>query len=274
MNRRIVILTGSELRHSFFRQYLASVPGIEVIRSYCESQKGNLQQVVARQSGITSQRQKHLRLREQTERDFFELFCKQLPDASHPEFIEKGRINDTEYVEQIVQLAPDLIVAYGCSIIKPPLIEAFTGRFVNIHLGLSPYYRGSGTNFWPFINRELSCVGVTFMHIDTGVDTGAILHQIRAGMVEDDHFHQINYRLIKDMAVTAGRLILMFNKVTEAAPPTIRAKDERYYRKKDFTEESVAVLYRNMASGMINDYLSQQEQLDEEFPIIENPALL
>ena len=34
--KRIVILTGSELRHTFFRTALGNEAGIEVLRTYCE----------------------------------------------------------------------------------------------------------------------------------------------------------------------------------------------------------------------------------------------
>ena len=37
---------------------------------------------------------------------------------------------------------------------------------INVHLGLSPYYKGSATNFWPFVNNELQFLGVTFMVTD------------------------------------------------------------------------------------------------------------
>jgi hypothetical protein len=50
-------------------------------------------------------------------------------------------------------MSPDLIISYGCSIIKRPLIEYFDKKFINIHLGLSPYYKEGGTNFWPFVNN-------------------------------------------------------------------------------------------------------------------------
>ena len=62
---------------------------------------------------------------------------------------------------------------------------------------MSPYYRGSGTNFWPFVNNELQFIGATFMHIDEGVDTGEIIHQIRANIFHDDNIHQIGNRLIR-----------------------------------------------------------------------------
>ena len=47
------------------------------------------------------------------------------------------------------QAAPDVVLVFGTGLLKAPLIGAFPGRIINIHLGLSPYYRGAGTNFWP-----------------------------------------------------------------------------------------------------------------------------
>jgi len=47
-------------------------------------------------------------------------------------------------------------------------------------LGLSPYYLGSGTNYWPLVNEKPEFVVATFMHIDTDIDTEEIIHQIRA----------------------------------------------------------------------------------------------
>src|SRR5690349_18512194 len=139
--KKVVIITGSELRHQFFRMFIASFDTIEVVKSFCESQDANLAQVVEKQED-NALRKKHLVLREQTEKDFFELFCNYTEDKSNPYFLPKGAINTEEHVQMIKDLNPDLIISYGCSIIKPPLIELFDKRFVNVHLGLSPYYRG------------------------------------------------------------------------------------------------------------------------------------
>ena len=107
---------------------------------------------------------------------------------SRPNYIDKNliEVNRNEINEnlslrkKIIDTKPDLVIAYGCSIIKEPLISIFKKKFLNIHLGLSPYYRGSATNFWPFVLNELQFVGITYMNIDSGVDTGPILHQFRA----------------------------------------------------------------------------------------------
>ena len=236
MNKKVIIITGSELRHSFFRKYLALSEGIEVVASYCESEKGSLQEFVSKSNYENELRTSHLAQREQVEKDFFGLFCSCAEDKSNPVFIEKGTINDQKYQDAFKQLDPDLIISYGCSIIKEPLIGLLTNRFINIHLGLSPYYRGSGTNYWPFVNDELQFVGVTFMHIDSGVDTGEIIHQYRARMLEGDNIHQVGNRLILDTAEICRKVILKFDDIQSLKQVTIDKQEERYYKKRDFSD--------------------------------------
>ena len=71
--KRVIILTGSELRHDFFRKYIASKINGRVELSCCESKKGNVQELIASQSN-KSLRSNHLLTREKTEKDFFGLF--------------------------------------------------------------------------------------------------------------------------------------------------------------------------------------------------------
>ena len=108
-------------------------------------------------------------------------------------------------------MKPDLLVCYGSSLIKSDLLRKFEGRFLNVHLGLSPYYRGSGTNVWPLINIEPDMVGATFMYIDAGIDTGKIIHQIRADVYLGDSPHTIGNRLIRKMTSTYAEIVCNFN---------------------------------------------------------------
>ena len=40
--KRIIILTGSELRHTFFRKYIALFENINVVATYCEGLEKSL----------------------------------------------------------------------------------------------------------------------------------------------------------------------------------------------------------------------------------------
>ncbi len=269
MKKKIIILTGSELRHKFFRIRVALNKNINVLQSFCESTEGNLNSVV-KSSKKNNLRLLHLEQRFNSEKLFFNKFCNEQVDYSNPVFIEKGDINLPKFYNEIIGLNPDLIISYGCSIIKSELLDIFKGRFINIHLGLSPYYRGSGTNYWPLVNNEPQFVGTTFMHIDSGVDTGKIIHQIRPEINLDDDVHSIGNKLIVKSTVEIIKLILAFDKLEDKLPLEFDKKKEMYYRKKDFSEESVKKLNFNFSNNMILDFIKNKDSLFNTYPILVN----
>ena len=270
--KRIVILTGSELRHVFLRKYMALSEDIEVINSYCEGQEKSLRALVEKDEAFQDTRLKHISAREQSEQDFFGLFVQTTADQSNPIFLPKGQISSPDYTQTIVDSKPDLLIAYGCSIIREPLLDAFEGRLLNVHLGLSPYYRGSGTNYWPLVSGQPEYVGATFMYIDAGIDTGEIIHQIRARCSWGDTPSQIGNRLIVEMTSVYRSLIVNFENLARM-PQMPRPSDEKVCRRQDYTEESVATLYRNFENGLIERYLKEETDRCAKVPILTNPAL-
>jgi methionyl-tRNA formyltransferase len=272
--KKIVILTGAELRHEFVRKFIANSPDVDVVASYCEGAEKSLKVLVQNDVEPDLYRLKHLRAREQSEQDFFQLYTHSVDDLSKPNFIPKGSINDAQHVDSIIDLNPDLIIAYGCSIIKSELLEHFPSRFINVHLGLSPYYRGSGTNFWPLVNGEPEFVGATFMYIDKGIDTGEVIHQIRSKIEFADSPVQIGNRLIVNIASEYVKLIRSFSSLGKITANIFNDSYEtKYYRKKDYTEESVELLYKRFSDGMIEEYFDSMELRHSKAPIAVNTAV-
>jgi methionyl-tRNA formyltransferase len=228
--------------------------------------------VAQEKSRESSMRKLHLRAREQSETDFFETAVEMFEDLSHPVCIKKGEINDERIVKAIIDAKPDVLLAYGCSLVKSGLLSAFNGRFFNAHLGLSPYYRGSGTNYWPLVNNEPEYVGVTFMHIDAGVDTGEIIHQVRADIEWGDTPSQIGNRLIKDMCPVYAALVRNMDSLPRMPQPPKPGKT-LYYKRRDYTEESVRLLYANFSNGLVDKYISNKETRWLVAPIVENPSV-
>jgi phosphoribosylglycinamide formyltransferase-1 len=270
-SKRVVLLTGSELRHTFVRKYLGLDDRFHLVGSFCEGLEKTLEAVVQKQEG-NRLRLSHLKAREQSEEDFFRLFVESTADRSNPRFLPKGEINAPAFVQEIQALKPDLLVCYGASLIREPLLSLFHKRFVNIHLGLSPYYRGSGTNYWPLVNGEPEFVGATFMHIDAGVDTGEVIHQTRARIFPGDLPAQIGNRLIIDTAKECRELVYRWEALNPLAQLPSPAQ-ARYYKKKDYTEESVEQLYANFRSGLVERYLSEQAARHKASPILRHPTL-
>lgn len=251
--KKIVILTGSELRHRFMRIALSNHPQIQVLRSYCEDQSQSLVNRLNKSNEQTSAQIHHAEARTRAEQDFFKFACDLAEDKSNSVTIEKGTINAPPVVEAIKDLKPDLLCCYGSSIIKSDLIDLFKNRFLNLHLGLSPYYRGSGTNYFPLVNREPQYVGATFMHLNRGIDTGQIIHQIQARIFRGDSIHQIGNRLICDASLVYAELISKFEEIALLEQPI--ASKPKLYLRKHFTSASLEALEHNFRSGMIEEYL-------------------
>ena len=186
--------------------------------------------------------------------------------------IAAGAINDASTIAEIEASAPDLLVAYGCSLVKGSLLDTFKGRFLNVHLGLSPYYRGSGTNFWPLVGGRPEYVGATFMHIDPGVDTGEVIDQIRARVVAGDSPHSLGNRLIADMFDRYVQIIRRFDAL-QPVEPFGDVGETRYFRQADFSAEAVRDLYRQFDDGLLDRYLDDQDSRDAAVPIRHNAAL-
>jgi methionyl-tRNA formyltransferase len=265
---KVVILTGSETRHDYFRKKLATDNRITVLASFCEGTEKSLEQRVRKDKNSSPLELKHVQARLQAETDFFADYISNVDDKSYPIFISKGAINSAEIVKKIIELAPDLLICYGSSLIKSELIDLFPNRFINVHLGLSPYYRGSGTNVWPLVNGEPDMVGATFMYIDAGIDTGEIIHQVRADIFIGDTPHSIGNRLIRKMTSTYAEIIVNFPNLERQPQPESEGK---LYLQRDFGDISCRRLYENFKQGMIEDYLNSNNDLPY---IVENKGLL
>ena len=264
--KNIVIITSDAIRHKYFKIRFSNAEKINIIATYIESDVGE-QSISRKKYGAYDDLSCHFITRHNTEHDFFSDVVNCFPDNSKTRYIGKNEINSDKIVEEIKALNPDFAVTFGCSIIKPPLIEALPRKIINVHLGLSPYYFGAGTNFHALINNDFQCVGYTFMYMDEGVDTGEIILQARARVEPLDNPHTIGNRLIKDMVKDFITLISEFEKVvprkavSDVVGPT--------YRIKDATDERTIKLYENFSHGSVKNYLRNKNSILKDYPIIE-----
>ena len=268
----IVILTSGSIRHTYFRMGLSLSQNINVQASFVESSPEDSSDPAPIVPEIlTDPSNLHLVARHNTEYDYFGPFIKLSEDKSKPIFISRGEINIERNVEMITKLNPELIVTYGCSIIKEPLLKLFPNRIINVHLGLSPYYRGSGTNFHAMARGDFQCVGVTYMFMDAGIDTGPIIHQRRAEFLPFDNPHQIGNRLISQTVFDVDKLVRNFSRIT-VSPVNTTVKG-LVFKRKDATPEVTATLYRLFESNAVIEYLKFRVEREEQFPIVEQSWL-
>ena len=104
-------------------------------------------------------------------------------------------------VQQFLEAkAPRLIFAYGCHMLSAETLGRSSQYAWNVHGGLSPWYRGVATHFWPSYMLEPQMTGVTLHEMTAVVDAGAIIHQTGVDLVPGDGVHDLACRAVKTFA--------------------------------------------------------------------------
>lgn len=99
-----------------------------------------------------------------------------------------ANVNDALVQRRLVEFAPDIVLVYGTRIIKPPVLGCVEAKFVNIHIGITPMYRGLHGGYWALWNGDPDNFGATVHLVDPGVDTGQPLKQIWTQPSKKDSF--------------------------------------------------------------------------------------
>jgi hypothetical protein len=89
-----------------------------------------------------------------------------------------------------------LTLTIGCLILDTAFLEIISPNTLNFHIGLSPWYKGSATLFWPNYNLEPDYSGLTFHRLSPLTDGGGIIHQVVIEGEHDEHFQRNSVRLV------------------------------------------------------------------------------
>jgi folate-dependent phosphoribosylglycinamide formyltransferase PurN len=61
---------------------------------------------------------------------------------------------------------PDLVIVNGTRIISKKVLSSINSKFVNIHVGITPKYRGVHGTYWALVNNDVENSGVTVHFVD------------------------------------------------------------------------------------------------------------
>ena len=103
-------------------------------------------------------------------------------------------INSPEAEEAIKQVGPDLLLDHGTSLVKDHIID-LAQLALNLHWGLSPYYRGVMCTNQALLNWDIHNIGVTVHKLAKRIDGGDVLGQKRLEITPDDTIGRITSRL-------------------------------------------------------------------------------
>lgn len=240
---KALILTSNSSRHKYFASKISE--NFNVVGIVSEPKKDYYTKAKYESEIVRN----HFDNLKSNEEDFFKI--NEFPKDIDLLELEKSRINDLDVISWAKSKSPDIVFLFGTAILKEDWLNLFKDRIINLHLGLSPYYRGSATLFWPIHNNELQYVGVTIHLATKKVDAGKIIARVRPSLSIGDDYYKINNKAIKE------GIDQMSFCVKEYLSDSLELISQdlsisKLYKKSDFNEDTLVQALNNINGGLSN----------------------
>ena len=103
-------------------------------------------------------------------------------------------VNGPDVVARLGVEAGDLLLDHGGALVRSAVL-ACAPLALNLHWGLSPWYRGTRCTEWALLEGDPRNIGVTIHRMTARIDGGAIVAQARARIDAADTVTSINMQL-------------------------------------------------------------------------------
>ena len=162
----------------------------------------------------------------------------------------------SDMIDLIKEINPDIVLVFGCGMIRGELAMVLPELTINLHLGLSPRYRGAATLFWPFYFLEPQWAGCTFHKIVHEPDAGDILHQCVPVLEKGDKIHDVACKAVVKATDEMIRLLGVMNINPEDwwmfHKQTAMGKN---FLARDFQPSHLRMIYETYNDNIVDEYL-------------------
>ncbi len=135
-------------------------------------------------------------------------------------------------------LKSDVYVIFGSSYIKGELVDFLVKqKAINIHAGVSPFYRGTDCNFWALYDGNPHLVGSTIHLLSKGLDSGPMLYHAMSNL-KNNHF-EYTMSTVKSAFHSIAQRIKDSSIFKIKPVEQDKSKEVRYSKKSEFSEEIV-----------------------------------
>lgn len=135
-------------------------------------------------------------------------------------------------------LSSDIYIIFGSSYIKGNLVKfLIKKKALNIHMGISPYYRGTDCNFWALYDGNPHLVGATIHYLSEGLDSGDIAYHVFSEYKKNPFLYT--------MSTVKGAIHSIIDKIQNRSIFNLqqhsqdKSKEIRYSKNIDFNENVV-----------------------------------
>lgn len=247
---KFLILTGPSFRHRALAHLIkANVKGSQVAAFLFSKNETHISNVA--KVGSSVELAQHADKNYEMERRFFSGSEGQFIDEDVC-FVGPENYQEEEVLKWARDYRPDVLLAFGCPILGDEWFELDCRKF-NLHLGYSPYYVGSGTLAWPFVNDEPELAGITFQELDRALDMGKYFFRVRLDQPSGDFYWLVN-ELLKKSMIEVCKFFMQDDWAAKSGrdyPEKLKAKK---YKRKDFSSEQVRKIWSRYGPGTKGKY--------------------
>lgn len=205
----------------------------------------------------------HFAKRDEAEREFFGNVERETLLASVPVLhTTMEELNSQKTIEFIKSVDADMLLTYGVHMVSDEVISCYEGKAFNIHGGLSPWYRGNTTLFWPFYFLKPNYAGMTIHRLTQKLDGGDILHHSVPTLEYNDTMHVVACKAVKKVAEDICK-ILDCRDNGAAFHCSQQKNSGKLFLGKDWTPQTLRVIYELFDDKIVDMYLNGELERDE-----------
>ena len=170
-------------------------------------------------------------------------------------YIKPEELNTESIANKVKEFDADFCFIFGANLILDPVIDNLPKDRINLHLGLSPWYKGAATLFWPFYNLKPQFCGVTFHQITKKADAGEIIHQSVPQLRNGDRIHDVGAKCVLKAKKDIDKIISFWKKKRKFQGK-IQNQTGRNWRESDFHASQLRLIYDLFDDKIVDYYLS------------------
>ena len=159
--------------------------------------------------------------------------------------------NNTEFLDEIKTLAPDVIcvVAYG-KILPKEILETPKLGCINVHGSLLPKYRGAAPIQWAVLNGDKT-TGITTMYMNEGMDTGDMILKEEVEIGPEETTGDLWQKLSK----IGGEILVKTLKLIEEGKAPREKQPEEFSLAPMLNKEMALIDWENSDINMIHNLI-------------------
>lgn len=252
--KKVVLLCGSHPRHLYvanelLKQNMLAGMVMEIRESFEPIPPAGLTEL-DKENFIL-----HFNRRAESENRFFKktdpaLFKEHIP------FLEVNleELNSDKTYEFVKSLKADLMISYGIHKLDDKFLSLHQRNNFNIHGGLSPWFKGNTTLFWPFYMLRPNWAGITIHRLTQKLDGGEILHQSLPELQFGDTMHDVANKAVIQATDDLMRIIQMHDNGKELICHEQKGNG-KLFLSDDWSPQTLRVIYNLFNDRIVDMFL-------------------